>query len=163
MRKLLGATAAGAIAAVAIAGCGGASPAGSSSSGPAAVQARTLPDLGTVLVDGQGYTLYMFPPDHRDRVTCTGPCAGSWPPLAEPTGATPKTGGKVDRSLVGTAPNPNPDGGEVVTYHGWPLYTYAGDTQPGQATGQALDLNGGYWYVMRPSGKVVKAAGGGHG
>ena len=43
-------------------------------------------------------------------------------------------------------------GGRVVTYHGWPLYTYENDAQPGQATGQAIDNDGGQWYVLRPSG-----------
>ena len=40
----------------------------------------------------------------------------------------------------------------MVTYNGWPLYTYTGDVEAGQATGQAIDLNGGPWYVLRPSG-----------
>ena len=51
----------------------------------------------------------------------------------------------------------NPAGGRVVTYNKWPLYTYIGDTAPGQAKGQALNLNGGLWYVLSPSGKVIKA------
>jgi predicted lipoprotein with Yx(FWY)xxD motif len=45
--------------------------------------------------------------------------------------------------------------GTVVTYNRWPLYTYVGDSKPGQASGQALDLNGGLWYVLSPSGKVI--------
>jgi predicted lipoprotein with Yx(FWY)xxD motif len=43
----------------------------------------------------------------------------------------------------------------VVTYKGWPLYTYVADTAPGQATGQAVNLNGGLWYVISPDGKVI--------
>jgi len=53
-------------------------------------------------------------------------------------------------SLLGS--DPDPGGGRVVTYHGWPLYTYENDAQPGQATGQAIDNDGGQWYVLRPSG-----------
>ena len=49
-----------------------------------------------------------------------------------------------------------PVGGRVVTYNKWPLYTYVADTKPGQATGQALNLNGGLWYVLAPSGKVIR-------
>lgn len=60
------------------------------------------------------------------------------------------------RSLLGTVANPNRRGEQVVTYHRWPLYTYLPDVKPGEATGQALDLNGGYWYVMRPGGQIVK-------
>ena len=43
----------------------------------------------------------------------------------------------------------------MVTYDGWPLYTYAGDVGPGQAAGQDIDLNGGEWYVIRPSGQPL--------
>ena len=43
----------------------------------------------------------------------------------------------------------------MVTYHGWPLYTYLGDDRPLRATGQGVDADGGYWYVMRPSGAIV--------
>jgi predicted lipoprotein with Yx(FWY)xxD motif len=50
----------------------------------------------------------------------------------------------------------NPSGGRVVTYNRWPLYRYIGDSKPGQASGQALDLNGGLWYVLSPSGKIIK-------
>ena len=42
-----------------------------------------------------------------------------------------------------------------MTYDGWPLYRYAGDVDPGTANGQGLTLNGGPWYVMRPSGQPV--------
>jgi predicted lipoprotein with Yx(FWY)xxD motif len=155
-------TLAAGLAAVALAAsaCGGsASPRAGSGNGNgsvATIKARTLPKLGTVLVNGKGYTLYMFPPDHQDGVTCTGACAGSWPPVTVPKGKTPKTGPKIQQSLIGSVPNPNPEGGQVVTYNDWPLYTYAADTHPGEATGQALDVNGGLWYVMRPSGAIVK-------
>ncbi|MGH3425429.1 MAG: COG4315 family predicted lipoprotein [Nocardioidaceae bacterium] len=152
---------------LALTACGAGSPTGSASSRtPSAattwagkaekIRTRTLPGLGTILVDGQGQTLYMFPPDHRHKVTCTGACAGTWPPLHVPKGSKPQAGRGVKTSLLGSVPNPNPAGGRVVTYHGWPLYLYVGDGKPGQANGQALDLNGGYWYVMRPSGKVIK-------
>jgi predicted lipoprotein with Yx(FWY)xxD motif len=51
--------------------------------------------------------------------------------------------------------DPDPSGGRVVTYDGWPLYTYADDVQPGQATGQDIDLNDGEWYVIRPTGQPL--------
>jgi predicted lipoprotein with Yx(FWY)xxD motif len=51
--------------------------------------------------------------------------------------------------------DPDPAGGRVVTYDGWPLYTYVADTKPGDAIGQATYLNGGYWYVLSPSGAVI--------
>jgi hypothetical protein len=59
----------------------------------------------------------------------------------------------VRPGLLGSLPNPG--GGRVVTYHGWPLYTYLGDAGPGHAGGQREDDDGGFWYVMRPSGQFA--------
>jgi len=148
-----------ALAALAVAlaagGCGS-SPAAPAAPGDAAartltIAAKSLPRVGTVLVNAAGYALYMFAPDHRRSVTCTGSCLGTWPPLMLPSGVRLAAGPGVKPTLLGS--DPSPQGVRVVTYHGWPLYTYAGDVQPGQATGQDGDVNGGYWYVIRPSGQ----------
>lgn len=120
----------------------------------ATVQTRNIKGLGTVLVNSRGDTLYMFVPDHQKRVTCKGSCAAVWPPLKVAAGRKPTAGGAARKSLLGT--DKNPGGGLVVTYARWPLYTYVGDTKPGQATGQGLNINGGLWYVLSPSGKVIK-------
>jgi predicted lipoprotein with Yx(FWY)xxD motif len=96
----------------------------------------------------------MFEPDKQKRVTCKGSCAVIWPPLKLKAGQRATAGGAARKSLLGS--DPNPGGGRVVTYNKWPLYTYVTDTKPGQATGQALKLNGGYWYVLSPAGKVIK-------
>ena len=109
--------------------------------------------LGTVLVTNKGFALYMFAPDAARHVTCTGDCATAWPPLLVHAGETAAAGPGVRTGLLGTAPNPG--GGRVVTYDGWPLYTYLGDAAPGPAAGQGADDDGGYWYVMRPSGQIV--------
>src|SRR5436853_91909 len=63
-------------------------------------------------------------------------------------------GRQAKAALLGS--DRNPAGGRVVTYNKWPLYTYVADTAPGQAKGQALNLNGGLWYVLSPSGKVIR-------
>ena len=115
----------------------------------ATVQTKTLKKLGTVLVNSKGRTLYMFVPDHQKKVTCHGSCAAAWPPLKVKKGQSPTAGGAARKKLLGLD-------GRVVTYNRWPLYTYVGDSKPGQATGQAQDLNGGLWYVLSPSGKVIK-------
>ena len=113
------------------------------------MQTKTLKKLGTVLVNSKGRTLYMFVPDHQKKVTCHGSCAAAWPPLKVKKGQGPTAGGAAKKKLLGLD-------GRVVTYNRWPLYTYVGDSKPGQATGQAQDLNGGLWYVLSPSGKVIK-------
>jgi len=120
----------------------------------ATVQTRKISGLGTVLVNSRGLTLYMFAPDKQKRVTCKGQCAVIWPPLKLKAGQKPTAGGAARKALLGS--DPNPSGGRVVTYNRWPLYTYISDSKPGQATGQAIKLNGGYWYVLSPAGKVIK-------
>jgi predicted lipoprotein with Yx(FWY)xxD motif len=136
-----------------VSGCGSSSASSAGSSHKfltVAIEATSLPSVGTVLVDKQGYALYMFVPDDHKKVTCTGVCAATWPPVKLPSGAVLKAGPGVKSSLLGT--DPDPAGGRVVTYAGWPLYTYVGDTQAGLASGQGLDLEGGVWYVLRTSG-----------
>ncbi len=118
------------------------------------ISTRKLPKLGFVLVDGRGRTLYMFVPDKRKRVTCVRTCAAIWPPVKLPRGTKPVAKARVKAALLGS--DPDPEGGRVVTYARWPLYTYVADTRPGVATGQAIDLNGGLWYVLAPSGKVIR-------
>lgn len=98
-----------------------------------------------VLTDASGLTLYWFAPDSPTRSSCTGTCAAYWPPLT----GTPTRAPGVNGSLTTIR---RPGGARQVTYEGHPLYTYVGDTAPGQANGNDLDLNGGVWHEMNPSG-----------
>jgi predicted lipoprotein with Yx(FWY)xxD motif len=120
------------------------------------VKTGTVSHFGTVLVDGQGLTLYMFvPDDQRGQSTCYGACAAAWPPLRLPAEQNlPVAGGQAEASLLGTTTRK--DGGLQVTYNGWPLYLWAGDSGPGQATGQGINSLGGRWYVLSPKGQVIK-------
>lgn len=117
------------------------------------VDARAVGTLGTVLVTNKGFALYMFAPDDARQVTCTGGCTTAWPPLVVPAGDTIAAGPGVKPGLL--ASTPDPGGGRVVTYNGWPLYTYLGDAAAGHADGQAKDDDGGYWYAMHPSGQIA--------
>ena len=123
-----------------------------------ALSAKTIAGVGTVLVNGQGRTLYTFAPDNAKRVTCTGGCAAVWPPLTIAAGQKPSVAGGVNASLVSS--DPNPSGGRVVTYGGWPLYVYTGDPTAGTDHGEGINSSGGLWYVIGPSGKVVKPTSG---
>jgi predicted lipoprotein with Yx(FWY)xxD motif len=118
------------------------------------VSTHRVPGLGLVLANGKGLTLYMFVPDRRKRVTCVGTCARIWPPLKLAAKAKIVAKGGVKAKLLGS--DRDPAGGRVVTYHGWPLYLYLGDRRPGVASGQALNLNGGLWYVLARSGALIK-------
>jgi predicted lipoprotein with Yx(FWY)xxD motif/mono/diheme cytochrome c family protein len=118
------------------------------------IATATIAGLGPVLVNAQGHTLYIFVPDNDKKATCVGGCASVWPPAMVPSGETAAGSGMVKQSLLGA--DPDPSGGQVITYAGWPLYTYVADSAAGTAGGQAINLNGGLWYVISPSGTVIK-------
>ncbi len=105
-------------------------------------------------MNSSGRTLYMFVPDKRKKVTCFANCAKVWPPLKLATGEKIVAKGGVKTALLGS--DKDAAGGRVVTYNHWPLYTYLGDSKAGVAVGQALNLTGGLWYVLAPSGAVIK-------
>jgi predicted lipoprotein with Yx(FWY)xxD motif len=120
------------------------------------VHAQKVGALGTVLTDGYDETLYLFVPDAGSgRSTCAGSCAAKWPPLTLPTGVTtPFVGPGVQSALVSTTHRT--DGRIQVTYAGWPLYHWVGDTEPGEATGQGIRDSGGLWYVVDVAGHAVR-------
>jgi predicted lipoprotein with Yx(FWY)xxD motif len=156
------------VSAAVLAACGGSSKSSSSissysgtprsstaptSRGTASVVSTKKSPLGTFLVDGRGRALYLFEADRGPVSACTGACAQAWPPLT--TTGTPKASGGVNASLLGTTKRA--DGTREVTYAGHPLYTYIGDTQPGQTTGQGSDGFGAPWWVVSTSGKPLQS------
>ena len=154
MRKIW--SAAGlAVAVLAIAAC--ASSASSSSSPPAAgasspaasSSGSTLMSTtinGTaVLTNSAGLTVYWFVPDTSTASKCTGSCATYWPPVKGPA-----TAGSGVTGTLGTITRPG--GTTQATYDGHPLYTYVGDTAPGQNKGNGLNASGGIWHEMTVSG-----------
>jgi predicted lipoprotein with Yx(FWY)xxD motif len=98
----------------------------------------------TVLTNAKGFTLYSFAPDTPATSKCYGSCAAYWPPVTGTSAASPGAPGRV-------ATIKRTDGTEQLTYNGHPLYTYIGDTAPGQARGNNLNLNGGLWHEVRVS------------
>ncbi|MGC9667734.1 hypothetical protein ACNTMW_14420 [Planosporangium sp. 12N6] len=125
---------------------------------PAAVQvgsnttkltAKSLPRMGQVVVDQEGWVLYRFDKDtpNPPATNCKDKCAKVWPPVMAGDGNLPQLEG-LDQALVGTIKRP--EGGTQVTLAGWPLYRYIGDKKPGQWTGQAV---GDTWFVVSPNGK----------
>jgi predicted lipoprotein with Yx(FWY)xxD motif len=155
-----------AIAAVLIAGCGSSkktAPANTPippSSGGTIVSTASN-SLGTILVASNGRTLYIFQPDTPNVSTCYNACAVVWPPLL--TKGTPVVRAGIDQSHLGTTKRK--DGTSQVTYFGHPLYTYVTDSSAGATTGQAINLNGGLWYVIGSNGTVIttKSSSGGGG
>jgi predicted lipoprotein with Yx(FWY)xxD motif len=99
----------------------------------------------TVLTNAAGRTLYWFAPDTSTKSACYGECASYWPPVTGPL-----TAGHGVHGTLGTIQRT--DGSTQGTYNGHPLYTYAGDSAPGQANGNNLNLNGGLWHEVVVTG-----------
>ena len=153
---------------VALAACG--SSGGSSASSPApsvsasASAAAAKAGLKTAKVSGttlltsaKGFTLYTFAPDTATKSACNGPCAASWPPV-KPSGAVKGPYATIKRS----------NGSKQLTFHGRPLYTFTGDTSPGQVSGNGVNAFGGLWHdapatgAKAPAGNSSPGSGGGY-
>ena len=125
---------------------GGSTSAGTSS--PAAATAGSLKTAtiggATVLTSSKGFTLYSFAPDTPAKSNCNGTCAQNWPPVKGPATASGVKGtfATIKRS----------DGSVQATFDGHPLYTFVGDTAPGQNKGNGLNANGGLWHEITTSG-----------
>jgi predicted lipoprotein with Yx(FWY)xxD motif len=104
--------------------------------------------LGDVLVDADGMTLYMYDPDQQGPSTCYDACATAWPPLL--TEGDLGAGDGADDSLLGTVERD--DGGQQVTYDGWPLYYYAQDSAAGDVNGQGANE---VWWVLDADGTPI--------
>lgn len=150
-----------ALALLALAGCGssttygGGSATGTSSSSAAmskAALATAKTGVGTVVVDAQGRTVYVFDKDTpgSGSSACTGGCLAKWPPVVAASG-TPTASGVTGQ--LGTITRT--DGTKQVTLAGMPLYLYAGDSHAGDVTGQGV---GGVWWAVAPDGSKISAA-----
>ncbi len=158
-----------AAAALIAAGCGSTSSSGSSGSGGSGGSAgtgtasssntiKTTSIKGTtVLTNAKGQTLYWFVPDTSTTSKCNSKsCVAFWPPVKGPVQAgsgVSGTFGTITRS----------DGSTQATWNGHPLYTYKGDTSPGQATGNNVNIDGGVWHEVTLSSSSSSSGGGGGG
>jgi predicted lipoprotein with Yx(FWY)xxD motif len=135
---------------LAIAACGSSSDGGGTGTGAtkAPISSADKAEVGRVIVDAQGFTLYRFTAEAQGRPVCTGSCAKTWPPAT----VTSKSGlpdhvATVDR----------PDGGGLqLTYDGHPLYRYAGDKSSSDANGEGV---GGQWYAVKAGASASSGSG----
>lgn len=118
---------------------------------PAGLSTRKDPELGEIVVDKKGMTVYRFMKDSAWPVksACTGACLEKWPAVA-PVDKN-DTRGVVKKGLMTFD---RPDGTQQMTVDCWPIYTFAGDREPGDTNGQGV---GGTWYAVAPDGKPVGA------
>jgi predicted lipoprotein with Yx(FWY)xxD motif len=126
-------------------GSGGTTPTASSSTSLIKTATATVNGTSeTILTNSQGLTLYYRTSDMPPSTVCSGGCAGAWPPLVVSGSGAPTSAASLSGKLtVVTDAN-----GKQVEYNGHPLYTYSGDTGPGQTTGEGV---GGVWHVCTPS------------
>ena len=159
LRMLLALLAVAAASAI-LAACsssGTSSAGGSGSTGTGTPAAATTGNLktttiggATVLTNAKGFTLYSFAPDTPTKSNCNGACAQFWPPVKGPATASGVKGtfATIKRS----------DGSTQATFDGHPLYTFEGDTAPGQAKGNGLNQDGGVWHEITTSGAAAPAS-----
>ncbi|MGA3038300.1 MAG: hypothetical protein ABSE64_12550 [Vulcanimicrobiaceae bacterium] len=134
------------LAATALGGCGGG---GSYGMGSASSNNATSSPLSTAQLAGSmgyvspaGFTVYVLSSDSFNNSTCTGACAGVWPVLVPP--------GAAASMSTGWSSFVRSDGKTQLSYNGWPLYTYSGDSAAGQTNGNGITAFGGVWSVARP-------------
>ncbi|GGI98559.1 SCO0930 family lipoprotein [Streptomyces brasiliensis] len=121
-------------------------------SGLPGLSTRKDPELGEIVVDKNGMTVYRFLKDKawpESVSNCTGACLEKWPAVA-PVNAN-DTKGVAKKGLMGFT---RPDGAKQMTVNCWPIYTFSGDTAPGDTNGRGV---GGTWYAVTPDGKPVDA------
>ena len=126
-------------------GSGGSAEVPAATGDPVSAQSTSL---GTILVDGRGHTVYVFANDKPKVSNCDGACAVDWPPVSAPSELPASLPG-VEGALGSITRS---DGSHQLTVADHPLYTFAGDSAAGQTKGQGINLNGGVWTVVLPSG-----------
>ncbi len=107
-------------------------------------------DLGEILTDPDGMTVYRFTPDTEGTSTCTGGCLENWPPVTVEDAASAVAGDGVTGE-VGTITRD--DGTLQVTVNGFPIYYFAADAAAGDVNGQGV---GEKWYVIGPDGEMIQ-------
>jgi len=114
---------------------------------PGTVSIAEVGELGEILVDADGMTLYRFMNDAQGTSNCNDACAEGWPPYE----ADAAIAGDGVTGEVGVITRN--DGGTQVTINGWPLYTFGADAAPGEANGQDT---GDVWYVVGADGNTIE-------
>jgi predicted lipoprotein with Yx(FWY)xxD motif len=120
----------------------------SGSSGSGSVLSAQSTGLGTILVDSRGRTVYVFANDKANVSNCDAACAANWPPVSAPTplpASLPGVSGAIGMAT-------RSDGSHQLSVAGHPVYTFTGDSAAGQTNGQGINLNGGVWTVVLPTG-----------
>ncbi|WP_128434840.1 SCO0930 family lipoprotein [Streptomyces cyaneus] len=136
------------------AGAAGQESAATQAASAGELSVATNQELGEVLTDSAGLTLYRFDKDTADpaKSNCDGDCATKWPPVPADDATA---GAGIDKALLGSVTRS--DGSKQLTVDGWPVYRYVKDRNAGDVNGQGV---GGTWYALAPNGKKAQGGGG---
>ena len=134
-------------------GAGSGATASPSSSGAAVVLKVSQSDLGMILTDADGRTLYAFTKDTAEKSACSGDCAANWPALTVVSGQQASAGDGATGEWIHSITRD--DGTTQVSYGDHPLYYYAADTTAGDTNGQGT---GGIWFALTGDGQLVQAS-----
>jgi predicted lipoprotein with Yx(FWY)xxD motif len=113
-----------------------------------AAVAVTSTDLGDVLVDAEGFTLYVFDNDTPNTTNCSGQCLDNWPAAIVDEGFAVDE--SLDESMFATIDAPS---GTQLTVGERPLYRFAADAAPGDVNGQGV---GGVWWAVGADGSAIQ-------
>jgi predicted lipoprotein with Yx(FWY)xxD motif len=146
------------LVALTVAACGGGGSAATAatpktSSDASATVGVSESSFGSILVNSNGRTVYLFKADVGMQSACTGACATKWPPLLA-TGK-PTAGAGLTASKLATITRS--DGTRQITYNGHPLYLFVKDHKPGDVKGQGVVAFGAAWSALSPSGNRISA------
>jgi predicted lipoprotein with Yx(FWY)xxD motif len=136
---------------VAAAGAGAAMATTAASKSTATLKLVKTEHYGSVLADASGRILYRYTPDKKNVNTCKTGCAPYWPMALVKATAKLTAGPGVKKTLLGTIKATS--GMRQLTYGGFPLYRYVGDSKPGDLKGQGYEH---VWYLVNASGALVK-------
>ncbi|WP_086663980.1 hypothetical protein [Lentzea kentuckyensis] len=114
-----------------------------------ALKIAEIADLGPVVTDVKGFTLYRFDNDKPNESTCDGECAAAWPPATVADENFTVEGVDKVGSIV------RKDGSRQLTVDGMPQYRFAKDGKPGETKGQGLQ---GKWFATGKSGERTQLA-----
>jgi len=123
------------------------------------LDAASVPGVGKVLVNGAGRTFYILSSEAGGHLTCTDAngCTAVWPATVLPSGTTAGIAGSgIQAVMLGTIRHS--EGKLYLTYGGWPLYTYTGDSGPHQSNGQGVSSFGGTWTAITAAGGPAVSA-----
>lgn len=121
-------------------------PTATPETGTGMIDVAENPDLGPIVVDPRGFTLYSLTKERRRplHIFCRGACTKVFVPMLAPGGEIPPVAKRV-RRLYKVSTTERSDGGLQVTFNGQPVYTFSLDTAPGQANGDGFS---GVWWAV---------------